>query len=167
MTAQSCHVPLFHAGAPLDLTTGSTLAALTSLSNLQCLWLSLSFTKGQPDAGWVWLQALHQLTSIHLSDHESIGARQSSSARIAVVTAIAMYQTAIALRNGHRLMGCLLCIGSEHLIFDFQALGHMTMLREAIIGCAVTIASHQPVSSHQHIFPCMEHPCTVMETQIA
>lgn len=90
MTAQTCHVPLFHAGAPLDLTTGSALVALTSLSNLQCLWLSLSF-KGQPDAGWGWLQALHQLTSIHLSDHESIGAQQSSSARIVVVTAIAMY----------------------------------------------------------------------------
>jgi hypothetical protein len=151
MSAQTRHVPLFHAGAPLDLTTGSTLAALTSLTKLQCLWLSLSI-KGQPDAGWGWLQALHRLTSIHLSDHESIGARQSSSAWIVVVAAIAMYQTAIALRNGHRLMGYLLCIGSEHLIFDFQALGHMTTLREAIIGCTVTIASHQPVSSHQHMF---------------
>ena len=88
---------VFHAGAPLDLTTRSTLAAITSLSNLQCLWLSLSF-KGQPDAGWGWLQALHQLTSIHLSDHESIGARQSSLAQIVVVTAIAMH-----VPNGHNI----------------------------------------------------------------
>ena len=44
-------------------------------------------------------------------------------------------------------MVCLLCIGSEHLIFDFRALGHMTTLREAIIGC--TVGYHRVASACQ------------------
>ena len=72
MTAQIYSVLLCHVGALLDLTSRSTSAALASLSNLRCLWLSLSFGC-QPDADWGWLQAL-QLTSIHLSDNNSVGA---------------------------------------------------------------------------------------------
>jgi hypothetical protein len=115
-------------GACLDLATKSTLTPLAGLSSLQCLRLSLSSWR-LPADGWGWLQKLLRLTCLHLSSPGTLRFVLAASDCI--------------MQCGHTLVGLSVCAGLLSPIFDFEALGHLTMLEEASIRCAAAAVTHR------------------------
>ena len=100
----------------------------SSLRNLRCLRLSLSF-QWQCDTDWDWLRALHQLTSIHLANLSKVYGGWHGVFTFYVSAIFVMYHHIAVWTLADRVP---LCTGYGQP-FNFEVLTHMSMLEEGTV----------------------------------